>query len=285
MFGLKNKNLKNQQGVVLVMSLMILLVMMISVVALSRVIIGEVKMTRNSDNSIVAYYVTESAMEEALYYLKYSKSIGDFANYFDQLDDTSSVFMDDERGFSISLATTTASYFEAFDIATSTPAKTEVSLPGADIPSAAADLPTDYELSWLIDDCYQGGHASDRLEITYTSLYKEGGILKSNTKQRFNTCGCTNGVDDCLDYSSSDLDDNKFYYFAFRPLDAEVSYLKFTPLKADGSSYLPGFATIQVQGYYRQSVYHISAALPVYAPVSNVFNYVIFSEQDLEKGF
>ncbi|MCB9802848.1 pilus assembly PilX N-terminal domain-containing protein [Candidatus Nomurabacteria bacterium] len=284
MYFFEKEKLKDQQGVVLLMSLMILLVMTVSVIALSRVIIGEVKMTRNSDNAIVAFYVTESGMEEALYYLKYSKISGDFTNYFDQLDDGYSVVIDDERGFINTLSTTTASYFESFDIATSSPVRTEISLPGADIPSAATNLPTDYKLDWTIDDCYQGGHASDRLEISYTSLYKSGSTLKSNTKQTFTTCGCSNGVDTCDTHVSADLDNNKFYYFTFRPLDSDVSYLKFTPTK-DGDDYLPGYATVKVSGHYRQSIYHITAGLPVYAPTSNVFNYIIFSEQDLEKGF
>lgn len=287
MIFLEKKQKSNQEGVVLIMSLMILLLMMVSVVALSRVIVGEIKMTRNSDNSIISFYATESAMEEALYYLKFSKETNDFVNYFDQLDDSqNAVLIDDERGFVFSVATTTASYFETFNISTTTPAKTEISLPAAEIPSGASGLPSKYDVDWSIDDCYAGGHASDLLEISYTSLYKEVSTLRSNTTQKLAVCGCTSGsADACDTYSSEDLDDDKFYYFTFRPIYSDVAYLKFTPkLDGTGTPYLPGYSTIQVTGYYRQSVYHITASLPVYAPTSNILNYIIFSESDLTKS-
>ena len=82
MFKFYLKNLKtNQSGVVLIVSLMILVVMIISVISLSRVIVGEVKMTRNSDNSIVSFYVAESGVEKALYYLKLGRQATDFSDF------------------------------------------------------------------------------------------------------------------------------------------------------------------------------------------------------------
>ncbi len=289
MFKSKNNlnNINNQSGVVLIMSLMILLVMVISVIALSRVIVGEIKMTRNFDNSIVSFYMAESAMEEALFYLKYSKQIGNFVDYFDQLDDAQDqVFLtgDFEKSYLFSLTTTTASYFEAFDISTSSPAKADIVQADATIPTVASYLPTAYDLEWSIDNCYAGGHASDRMEVSYSSLYKSGPDLKSETQQTFVTCGCNSSSDACNLFTSSSLADNKFYYFTFRPLDDEVSYLKFTPKLADLSAHWPGQVTIQVSGFYRQSTYHMTASRPVYAPLSNVFNYVVFSEEDIEKG-
>lgn len=282
----KNSIKNNQQGVVLIMSLMILLVMVVSAIALSRVISGEVKMTRNVDNVLVAYYVAESAMEEALFYLKYSKEIGNFSNYFDQLElSQEQQFIDNERSYLFSLATTTASYFEAFDIASSSPVKVDIAHADGTIPSAASNLPSKYDLEWSIDNCYAGGHASDKLEISHTSLYKSGADLKSNTQQTFVTCGCSSDGDACDLYVDSTLDDNKFYYFTFRPLNGEVSYLKFTPKLASNQAYFPGQVQIQISGFYRQSVYHMTAQLPVNAPLSNVFNYVVFSEEDIEKGF
>lgn len=276
----------NQSGVVLIVSLMILLVMIVSVIALSRIISGEVKMTRNFDNAIVSYYLAESGMEEALFYLKYSKEIDDFNNYFDQLDDTQSAkFLDNdkEKSYIFSLATTTIEYFEAFDLSTTSPAKVDIVGFGGSIPSAASTLPTAYDLAWSIEDCYGGGHASDKLEISYTSLYKSGTTLKSETKQTFINCGCSSGSDSCDLFTSADLANNKFFYFTLTPLDGDVAYVKLTPKLGGGQSYLPGFAKIQVSGFYRQSVYHMTADLPVYAPLSNVFNYVVFSEEDIEK--
>lgn len=276
--------INNQSGVVLIVSLMILLVMIVSVIAVSRIISGEVKMTRNFDNAIVSYYLAESGLEEALFYLKYSKDTGYFSEYFDQLDDSQSAkSLDNEKSYIFSLATTTVEYFEAFDLSTTSPAKIDIIGLGGTIPSAAAVLPTAYDLEWSIDDCYSGGHASDKLEISYTSLYKSGTELKSETKQTFINCGCSSGSDSCDLFTSSDLANNKFFYFTLKPLDDDVAYVKLTPKLGSGQSYLPGFAKIQVSGLFRQSIYYMTAELPVYAPLSNIFDYVVFSEEDIEK--
>lgn len=266
---------------VLIMSLMILLVMVISVVALSRVVVGEVKMTRNSDNSIVAFYVAESGIERALYYLKAGRTTTDFSN-FNALENDE-VFMDNERHFSFMQATTSSAYFEAFDISTSSPASAQIVLPSGTIPGGVAvpGLSSDYTVKWSIEQCLTGGHASDLLEISATSLYKEGGVLKSNTQQSVHVCGCDNSLDDsCNDIVSPNIDNDKFYYFNFRPLNSTVTNLQFAP----EVSY-PGEANIEVSGFYRQSVHTINVTAKTNLPPDDIFSYVIFTDDELSKNF
>jgi hypothetical protein len=290
MFSLNKKQLHNQEGVVLVMSLMILLVMVTSVVALSQVIIGEIKMTRNADNSIIAFYAAESGIEKTMYFLKYAKEEDDFT-FFNRLGEApySSGVIDNERGFIIQQASSSAPYYETYYVTTSTPARVDIVQPGENIPAASVGLPQSYKLEWRIDDCLEDDHASDKLEISYTSLYKDGGDnLQANTHQVLAVCGCGPGSDSCIDYTSNNLDDNKAYYFSFRPLNDMVTYLKFTPYTLNdllGEPYLPSELDIAVDGYYRQSLHNISVRLPAFSPVTDVLMYVIFSESDLEKGF
>ena len=129
---IKNKILADQQGVVLVMSLMILLVMMISVISLAQVIFGEIKMTRNADNSIVAFYAAESGIERGLFLLKFSKKQGDLS-YFDRLADADPEYnnysLDLERSVSFVEATTTVEYYEPYYISTTTPARVDIVRP------------------------------------------------------------------------------------------------------------------------------------------------------------
>jgi len=284
----KNKILADQQGVVLVMSLMILLVMMTSVISLAQVIFGEIKMTRNADNSIIAFYSAESGIERGLFYLKFSKEENDLT-YFNRLADTSNDYnqydIDLERQVSFAEATTTVEYYEVYDVSTTTPARVDIVRPEGEIPSAASGLPESFKLEWSIDNCYEDSHASDKMEISYTSLYKSGNSLQSETKQMLAVCGCVEGSDSCDNKISNVLDDNKFYYFTFRPLDDEISYIKFTPYTGNGTAYLPSEALIQTNGYYRQSMHSMSVRVPNYTSLSNIFTYVIFSEEDLEKGF
>ncbi len=282
--GFKIKNLKNNQsGVVLIMSLMILVVMIISVVALSRVIVGEVKMTRNSDNSIVAFYVAESGVEKALYYLKLGRQATDFTDFLGLEGDEIFIDNDNERNFSFTQATTTSDYFEAFDVTTSSPATAQIILPSGVIPSLAYQgASTQYTLEWSIDNCVAGGHASDRLEVSATSLYKESNIIKSDTRQQLTAiCGCDNpGLYNCEPIVSSAIDDDKFYYFTFRPLNDTVAKIKLTP-----NNKYPGEANIEVVGNYRQSAHTINVKVNTLAPASNIFSYVLFSDDELSKGF
>lgn len=276
------KKLKNNQsGVVLLMSLMILLVMIISVIALSRVIVGEVKMTRNSDNSIVAFYAAETGVEKALYYLKLGRQATDFGDFL-VLEGTEE-FMDNERNYSFTQATTTSVYFEAFDIATSSPATAQIILSNGTIPGGTPDpgLSGSYTIDWSIDNCLTGGHASDLLEVSVASLYKEGGVLKSDTKQNVYVCGCNSSADDSCDQQpASDIDDDKLAYFTFRPLNDTVANLKLTPFNK-----YPGEANIEVVGNYRQSSHTINVKVNTMAPASNIFSYVLFSDNELSKGF
>ena len=285
MFKFYLKNLKtNQSGVVLIVSLMILVVMIISVISLSRVIVGEVKMTRNSDNSIVSFYVAESGVEKALYYLKLGRQATDFSD-FNALAGTSA-FLDNERNLSFASATTTSEYFEAFDIATSSPATAEIALSDGLIPEGASEnLPNQYNIEWSIDGCYPS-HASDRLEIAATSLYKQSGTMKSETQQNQYVCGCGSTSDQCDVITSSSIADNKFYYFNFRPLTDTVSYLKFIPYSTkDNKNYYSGEANIEVVGNYRQSSHTINVKVNTLAPASNIFSYVLFSDDELSKGY
>lgn len=271
------KKLKNNQsGVVLIMSLMILVVMIISVIALSRVIVGEVKMARNSDNSIVAFYAAESGVERALYYLKLGRQATDFTD-FNALEGTN-IFLDFERNYSFIQSTTTSAYFEAFDIATSSPATAQIILPSGVIPTVDdPSLSTSYDISWEIDGC-SPAHSSDRLEVSVASLYKET-TIKSDTKQFIYTCGCNNS-NICESILGSDIDTNKFYYFTFRPLNDTISYLKLEP-----ENKYPGEANIEVVGSYRQSAHTINVKVNTLAPASNIFSYVLFSDSELSKGY
>jgi hypothetical protein len=294
----ENVQLDDQRGVILVMSMMILLVMITSVIALTQVVFGEIKMTRNADNSIVAFYAAESGIERGLYYLKFSKEQNDFT-YFDRLIDpdyyieTPATYY---NRYDISLegrvifneATTTVPYYEIYDVSTSTPARVDIVKTDGVIPTAATTLPQSFKVEWDIYSC-EDGHASDQMEITYTSLQSIAGVLKSDTKQTIAVCGCAAGNDSCTDILRTDIENDKFYYFTFRPLDDTVDYIKFTSYLGANhdldTDFVPAEAFLQAYGYYRQSMHSISVRVPIYTPVSNVFSYVIFSEQDLEKGF
>ncbi len=278
------KDIQNNKGAALVMALMILSLMMVSVLALSKVILSEVKMTSNTSNAISAFYAADAGLEKSLYYLKYARRNLDDLTFFTGLEDNE----EDLQGSDASLNVLTASYqaegYTATNVSTSSPAHLSIIDPIGDVGSTQWDAIGPnylYDITWYIDDCFPT-HSSDRLEVTvnsfndnYTNQYVDTDII---------VCDCSEGLDMCnTSVSRFNILPTKYYNFTFKPLDAEVSSLDFA-LKKDGVRIgILSETYIQSQGKYHNSKYNLEARVPSVAPVSDIFSYVIFSEQDIVK--
>ncbi len=277
---------KDNQGVVLLITLMILTVMMVSVLALAQVIVGEVKSIRYADNAIVSFYSAESGMEKALYELKQARAADDYTDFTALASTNHDVSFYADQSFTYGAIELDNEIFTAEDLTTSTFAYVDLIEPGADL-SLIANQYNCYELDWRIDNCFPS-HASDRLEITFTSL--DQGFAYSTTTKHTAVCNCVFGSNSCQTFSGSDIDQNKFYRFSFRPLDNNVASTTFQAYKDAVScptspSVIPGEASITVTGNYHSSFHTITATLPVHSPISDIFSYVIFSEQEILKGY
>lgn len=290
---------QKQDGMVLIMAIMILSLMMTSAMILSRIIISEVKMTINTGNSVSSFYSAESGIEKGLYYIKYAREYGSLTP-FDNLYQYSASF-GNNQSFQITQASSSRPTFAAYNITTSSPAHLDVIDPSGNI-SGGIDWDTgsaishDYSVSWGVTDCFPS-HASDRLEVTIYSFDEnvftdDLSNSSSGIDKKIVICNCdyANG-DACSDsINSFPITDNKFYRFSFRPLDSTVAYLNFdiTGQLLAGGSYatgIPSEMTIVSQGTYRNSNFRIKAETPALAPVSDVFSYVIFSEEAILKNF
>jgi Tfp pilus assembly protein PilX len=57
----------NQKGVSLLITLLIMAAILAIALGVSRLSLGEIKISRNTPNSLIAYYAAESGIERALY--------------------------------------------------------------------------------------------------------------------------------------------------------------------------------------------------------------------------
>jgi len=291
-----DKKLKEQKGVALVMALLILSLMMVSAVALSRIILGEVRMTVNTINSLSSFYAADSGIEKGLYYIKYARRNSTLVPFNDLLGNKYSIASG--QAFTYVEATTTAPGFISYDVTTSSPAHVDIIDPSGDISNIDWDPISDptythsYHLIWEVANCFPF-HASDKLEITTNSFSNPGaGGFGAETTKDIVICDCNSYANDfCKDTTTYyPISDSRFYRFSFRPLNDTVKSIYFNILAYPtvGSPYDVGIASnasLIVDGAYKNSKYRLRVEIPSLGALSDAFSYVIFSEEDLSKNF
>lgn len=279
MFLSKNKNL-NSQGITLVLSLLILSLAAMSVMLVTGLIAMQVRSSLNSVNSVVAYYVGESGIEQSLYYLQYSRDHSDFTNNFDKLESAGFNLINLANGGQYSIAVASTSVVTAWDIynlSTSSPQHLDIIDPSGEVTGIEGPVSPEYSIAWEIDNCFADYKSGSRLETTVYSF--KANFTEPQTRTMLDICGCTFLYASCFDAGYAILDSDRYYRFSFRPLDDNVKKLTFRL-----SSGIKSQAAIKIDGIYHGSRYRVSAQLPALSPSSDIFSYVIFSEEDLTKG-
>ncbi len=287
----KRKEIKKEKGVILVMAMMILALMMSSVLALARIIMGEISMTRNIDNSIIAFYTAESGIEKGLYYVKKSGENYNFDD-FENLPYESYSFNDDlEREIKITEASIEADYWSVYNVPEEEVVHVSIIDPSGSLTNPFVHGKNNYKVGWEIEDC--SAHTDERLEITLE--YFEPYFMNPGTQKHLITCSSCHAINENLcsgdgSFSfESTINENRYYFFSFNPLEKEgggnnyISNLSFTALLDTGDEGILSEISIKAEGDYRNSKQYLQARLPALGSVSDIFSYVIFSGEDLAK--
>lgn len=286
------KNIANdKRGMVLVMSIMILTLVLTSVLALSKVILGELKMSLNTGSSVIAFHAAESGIEKGLFYIKYDRDKRNFNDFINLSNKgAGGVYPVDDSGnrsFQIATSTILGAVKDFYDISTTSPAYLDIFDPAGEVGtidwSTTVGVPSYYQVFWHIDSCFPF-HASDKLEISVTSF--DQNFSNPDTQTRLVICNCGFIDDDLCDLASySDISPNKYYRFSFRPLDSEVKEINFRMRDSTHHELrIMSSALVESYGQYGNSRYRLQATIPTLTPISNIFSYVLFSEEDLTKG-
>ncbi len=277
---------KKESGIALVMAIMILSLVMLVGLILNNIVLNEVKISVNTANVVGAYYAAESGVERALYYLT-APSIEDNIGFFQALPGSNPSSPDtytlSSTNATYSYATTSikAPIFTAYNLNNTNPAHVSIVNPSGDIGedqiswSEQSGGVRSY-LNWRIDNCFPQ-HGNDRLEITQYSFDQH--FANPDISKFLAVCNCSFLDDSCQYALLNDLSSNRYYKFVFRPMDGDVQYLEFD-LSPDS---ILSEAMIQVDGRYHSSQYRLQANLSAIQPSSDIFNYVVFSEEEIIK--
>ncbi|MCD4760278.1 hypothetical protein K8R42_00075, partial [bacterium] len=261
---------------------------MTSVLALSKIMIDQVKIATNTVSAIGAFYSAESGLEKGLYYLKHARINSDFSK-FDSVDPdwlgNDSAVSVGRGSYEFTEATYNSETYTAYDISPTSPAYVDIVDPAGDIGSIIwPDVVSTYLINWTIKDCFPF-HASDKLEITLSSF--QAGFASSQVDTKVAVCNCSYGNDLCDPNITtySDMSSDRYYRVSFKPLDGNVQELVFDLKNLAGDSIgIRSKVNITVDGKYKNSKYRLRALTPSLAPISDIFNYIIFSEQSIIKN-
>ena len=272
----------NQTGLTSVVSLFILSLVLASTLLVTSIILNEVKISLGLSNNISAFYTAESGIEKALYYIKYSRQQSDFS-YFTNLSNTGNNIyeLDTERKFTLSTTTINAKSFLAYNLTVNNPVHLDIIDPAGSLNPIDWGEVDKYAVTWNIKDCFPE-HVSDRLETTFTSF--DANFLNPNTQTNINICNCSHSTDNCAEINYSNISSNFYYRFSFKPLNAPVSSLSFDLINNNQTRGILSEVMIESRGTYHGSQFNIRARLPALSRASDIFSYVIFSEEDLSKG-
>lgn len=264
------------------MTLMILSVAMLTGLFINSIIVGEVRVSLNTANVVNSYYAAESGIERALYYLT-TDQLSNNIDIYEGLSVTNNSY-DLGSGASYTYATTSlrAAEFSATNVSNTNPAHVNIVDPRGSITGISwpwyVTGPVESFLKWRIDNCFPE-HASDRIETTIYSFANN--FTAPDVQKTISVCDCRSDsfIDYCSYLNLTNLSPNKYYKFVFRPLDGEVSNLNFS-LQTES---IFSETLTQVKGKYKNSEYLLQAKMSALKPTSDIFSYVIFSEEELIK--
>ncbi len=286
------KTKKNKKGFALVMTLMILSFAMLTGLFMNGIIVGELRVSLNTINVVNSYYAAESGIEKALYYIttdKLADSAIDNVTYYDSLDASSNSYsLSNDAQYSYTLTSISAPNFSTTNVNNTNPAHVSIIDPLGNVSSINWSVNPDISgvVKWRINNCfpsvdYPDSHASDRLEITQYSfadsftapaVYKIVAVCDCSSDPQF--------LNSCRNVKLTSISGSKYYHFIFRPLDSPVSVLDFSLENAPG---ILSETLTKVKGKYKNSEYLLQAKMSALRPTSDIFSYVIFSEEDLTK--
>lgn len=258
---------KNQEGSILVISVLIMSIMGVIVFSLSTYVIRQIDFSHNLDNAMLAYYAAESSMEEALYDVRKSDSVklsedGVFSNKVNWRrvivpvkDDLTFPIIEKNKFVQLDL-------FDTDDLSCSSGVETSIYC--------------DWEsmlLTWEGD----GG-----LQVTITSWARDSEI--SFDPDSLNEVKYISASSSWL---INELDSSMNHRVKIKAVTDDVSDVKVTLFKEDnafgGVVPVPNFLTIKGEGISGKNHQVLTVTVPRKAPLSSLYDYVLFSEEDIVK--
>lgn len=271
------KFVKNKEGAILVMSLLVLSGMLITGISMATLTLNELKQAKSSDYSVIAYYAADSAVESALYklrklnlsatYLNENYASGSFQNLAAWENNISST-----PAYNALLRQNRSAIINLYDSEQDCGAVKCV------------------ECAWNDLDA---GESDPDLEVTFYPWRFTGliNVLPGQGEQEYyrsvpeNRVNTSSVAGPWHKYNFSLLN-NTCYTIRVRPLydDADVTVKTYSDVGCTTQIGIPSFLTIDALGKYGTSKQRIKTVVSKEAPLSNIFEFVLFSEEPIVKN-
>ncbi len=283
---------KDQSGVISLLALILMATVTATAVGSSVLVVNELRQSQSLDESLSAAYAAEAGIEDGLYVVKAKRPIDTLANAKTALDSNA------YRGSFSNFAawSRTADTEDTFVVNHLRPDQTAtLDLFNPDDATGAFGMQS-LLVKWN-DDC--GGQTW--LETTVLTWEASSALSFDPATQRVfkQTNACVNATGHCVDIPLNGLEGHQFqathvYRLGFRALattgasvNCSVENLSVKvypqPNQAGIPIPLPARVVVKSTGSYARSKQALNATVPWRAPVSGLLNFVIFSEEPIEK--
>jgi len=267
------KKINNQKGVVLVMSVLIMSMLVIIGVTVGTIVLNQLKEAKGTDFSIMAYYAADSATESALYKLRKLEISPDELN----INDNSGTFSNaaswtrnitGTQNYSTFLGVNDSMLLDLYD---------------ADINCGQVRC-----VDFVWDDIVDADEPDPDMEITFYSLDTTGGmqVLPARGNQDVYYFGIDN--EDPKTARIANLASDICYTVRIKALKAaaHIEEIKtYSDVACDSTSRIgiPSYLTINSLGIYQDSRQRLNTLVFKKSPLSGIFEYALFSEEDIVK--
>lgn len=276
-----NKFYHNKKGSLLIMSLLILSSLLIIGASVGTIVLNQLRQSRNTDFAIVSYYAADSAIEDVLYKIrKLGQSVGDL-NSSDYQGD----FNDD------------SSWTWERDIASTTPFFVFLKK-NRPVVINLYDSKTDCGLVRRTRFHWRDPTPDDTthplLEVTYYAWNITGSLnlLYDEGDQEYYDSIADNLVNPSLPNGPwhatntlISLMDDTCYTIRIKALyeDANLFVRTYKDFNAQELIGIPSYLTIESLGKYKTSKQRVKTIILKESPLSNLFEFVLFSEDPISK--
>jgi len=270
---------RRHRGTVLLLALLVLSSITIASSGVATLILSSLQQTRTIDSSIIAYYAAESSAEQAIYVVRKTPLEPDWA-------ESLTVAAPQQQANGASWTRTVAGKERVISAQLPRDSFIELALYDPDREGISlADAIKRVAVSWTNDPCVPEDDTCPKLVAT---LVKWSPGTTTWSEDASKTERFTTGVDGVPPAYITLSDVGDLYKLRLRAEDADIRDLRVQAYADDAMNTpvdLPGRIKIDTWGRYGTTQQHLTARLPRRMPLSGMYDFAVFSECSLVKGY
>ncbi len=269
----------NQQGTALLLALIILSGVLAVGSVMIKVVIQDLQQSRNLDYSVVAYYAAESGAERALYAWRKQSDKSYFSSCSEQVDKV-------DWQCQANTQIVNELYFPSL------PQLRVKEVPLYDPANLAISAGVDrMVVSWQDKNPSPANLEEPWLEVTLLGWPAGSSLDFVNSreiiKRVFSCSPVVAGGAECSDAVVDNFIATNSYIVRLKPLYDDISQIRVKFYDSGGSEVdlSPYLLTANFTGTYQNTSQALRLQIPLTDPAANMFDYVIFAEEDIDKIF